>query len=280
MNLSDILDHRSPPEPWSEGDNIPWNDVDFSRRMLREHLTQSHDLASRRSEKIVAHVDWIHRELLSGNPTAVLDLGCGPGLYASRFVRQGQRCVGIDFSPTSIEYARAQADAERLPVDYIQADIRAADYGTDFGIVMLIFGEFNVFKPTDAAHILRKAYASLSAGGRLLLEAHDYDAIRQFGSRPVSWYAAESGLFSDSPHICLQENFWDANIAAVTRRYFIVDAATGEVTRYAQSLKAYTADEYRAALQAAGFCEVRFYPSLHGEKDPSQSDLLAISARK
>ncbi len=280
MRLEDILACNSPPEPWAEGDNIPWNDVGFSRRMLREHITQSHDLASRRSEKIDTHVDWIHRELLRGKPTAVLDLGCGPGLYASRLARYGHRCVGIDFSPASIEYARAQAAEERLPVDYIQADIRAADYGTGFGIAMLIFGEFNVFKPTDAARILRKAHASLSAGGMLLLEAHTYDAIRQFGSRRASWYAAESGLFSDSPHICLQENFWDANIAAVTRRYFIVDAVTGEVTRCAQSLKAYTADEYRAALQAAGFREVRFYPSLHGEKDPSQPDLLVITARK
>ena len=248
--------------------------------MLREHLTQSHDLASRRSEKIDAPVDWIHRELLRGKPTAVLDLGCGPGLYASRLARQGHHCVGIDFSPASIEYARARAVEERLPVDYIQADIRAAEFGTDFGIAMLIFGEFNVFKPRDAARILRKAQGSLSTGGMLLLEAHTYDAVRQFGSRQASWYAAEGGLFSDSPHICLQENFWDANIAAVTRRYFIVDAATGEVARYAQSIKAYTADEYRAALQAAGFREVRFYPSLLEKEDPLQPDLLAITARK
>ena len=27
------------PEPWDEGDNIPWNEPGFSRRMLREHLT-------------------------------------------------------------------------------------------------------------------------------------------------------------------------------------------------------------------------------------------------
>ena len=292
LNLQDILARDIPPDPWphqgpdqgpgqrTDGDNIPWNDVDFSRRMLREHLTQSHDLASRRSEKIDAHVDWIHRELLRGKPTAALDLGCGPGLYTSRLARHGHHCVGIDFSPASIEYARAQADEERLPVDYIQEDIRTAIYGTGFGIAMLIFGEFNVFKPTDAACILRKAYGALSAGGMLLLEAHTYDAIRQFGSRRASWYAAESGLFSDLPHICLQENFWDANIAAVTRRYFIVDAATGEVTRYAQSLKAYTTDEYRAALQAGGFREVRYYPSLHGRKDTSQPDLLAITAQK
>ncbi|MCP4589836.1 MAG: hypothetical protein GY842_03755 [bacterium] len=28
------------PAPWSEGDNITWNDPEFSERMLIEHLTQ------------------------------------------------------------------------------------------------------------------------------------------------------------------------------------------------------------------------------------------------
>ena len=44
MRLGDIIT-RSQPLPWSEGDNIPWNDPDFSSRMLIEHLTQGHDAA-------------------------------------------------------------------------------------------------------------------------------------------------------------------------------------------------------------------------------------------
>ena len=78
VKLLELFVRQIPPESWSEGDNIPWNDPGFSRRMLREHLTQSHDLASRRSEKINEQVDWIHREILSAKPTEILDLCCGP----------------------------------------------------------------------------------------------------------------------------------------------------------------------------------------------------------
>ena len=280
MKLSDILARKSPPEPWSEGDNIPWNEPGFSRRMLREHLTQSHDLASRRSEKIDAHVDWIHREVLYGSPSKILDLGCGPGLYSSRLARLGHRCIGIDFSPASMEYARKQAVKEDLFCEYIQADIRSAEYGSGYGLVMLIFGEFNVFKPEDATRILLKAHKALDASGVLLLEAHTSGAMREFGLRPASWYSAASGLFSDSPHLYLQENFWDAESETVTRRYFVVDASTGEVAQYAQSLKAYADEQYRAVLEGAGFADVRFHPSLVGMEDPSQSNLLVITARK
>ena len=275
-----MLSREIPPEPWAEGDNIPWNEPGFSRRMLREHLSQSHDLASRRYEKIDAHVKWIHREVLSGRPAKILDLGCGPGLYTSRLARLGHRCTGIDYSPASIEYASKQATEEGLSCDYIQADIRTAEYGSGYGLAMLIFGEFNVFKPVDVERILAKAYAALDTGGMLLLEAHTDEAVRGFGLRPASWHSEESGLFSDSPHICLQENFWDAEAAVVTRRYFVVDASTGEVARYAQSLMVYTEEQYRAALEKAGFKAVRFLSSLIGREDPSQPDLLAITARK
>ena len=280
MKLEDIFSRRLPPEPWSEGDNIPWNEPGFSRRMLREHLSQSHDLASRRSEKMDAHVDWIHHEAISGSPSKILDLGCGPGLYSSRLARLGHRCVGIDFSPASVEYAREQADKERLDCDYIHADIRSAEYGSDFGLALLIFGEFNVFKPADAARILRKAHDALNESGVLLLEAHTNEAILEFGARPALWYSTESGLFSESPHLCLQENFWDADAGVVTRRYFIIDSSTGEVTRYAQSLKAYTDEQYGDMLERAGFADVRFLPSLMGREDASQSNLLVITARK
>ena len=280
MKLRDIFTRKSPPEPWSEGDNIPWSNPGFSRRMLREHLAQSHDLASRRSDKIDAHVEWIHREILSGCPTKILDLGCGPGLYASRLARLGHRCVGIDFSPASMEYAKEQAASENLSCGYLHADIRFTEYGYGYGLAMLIFGEFNVFKPADAVRIMGKAHAALDEGGVLLLEAHTSEAVREFGLRPASWYSAESGLFSDSPHLCLQENFWDTESETVTRRYFIVDAASEEVSRYAQSLKAYTDEQYRAILENAGFADVRFHDSLTGRKDPSQSSLLVITARK
>ena len=280
MRLRDIFARRSPPEPWSEGDNIPWSNPGFSRRMLQEHLAQSHDLASRRSEKIDAHVEWIHREVLSGSPTKILDLGCGPGLYASRLARLGHRCVGIDFSPASMEYAKEQAASENLSCGYLHADIRFTEYGSGYGLAMLIFGEFNVFKPSDATRILAKTHAALNEGGVLLLEAHTNEAIREFGLRPASWYASESGLFSDLPYLCLQENFWDAESETVTRRYFIVDASTGEVARYAQSPKAYTDEQYRSVLEDVGFADVRFYASLIGKEDASQSNLLAITARK
>jgi hypothetical protein len=83
MTLHYIIKRTPRPEPWSESEKIPWNDPEFSRRMLREHLDQSHNLASRKKEKIEKHLDWIHNSILKGKPSNVLDLACGPGFYTS-----------------------------------------------------------------------------------------------------------------------------------------------------------------------------------------------------
>lgn len=278
-NLLGIVRRHPAPEPWSEGEKIPWHDPDFSRRMLREHLSQDHDAASRRFEIVDEHVDWIHHAVLDGQPTRILDLGCGPGLYTSRLARHGHTCVGIDFAPASIAYARERAEEGGLDCTYVHADIREADYGAGFGLVMFIYGEFNVFRSGDARTILEKARTALAPGGVLLLEPHTFAAVRRQGKLPATWYSSAGGLFSDQPHLCLEESFWDDEGRVATARYFIIDASTGDVTRYASSMQAYTDEEYQSLLAECGFIGVEFHASLSGSPQ-AQGDLLVIVAEK
>lgn len=267
MSLNDIVKRSPVPEPWSEGEKIPWDDPEFSRRMLAEHLTDAHDLASRRATTIDTHVDWIEHVTLNGQQSNILDLGCGPGLYTSRLAERGHTCVGIDFSPASIDHAIQTATTRQLDCRYQLADVRKAEFGDGFDLVMMIFGEFNVFRPADAGLILDKARAALMPGGRLLLEVHTIEAIERMGTTAASWRSTERGLFSDRPHIRLEEAFWDADRQIATERFYIIDAASATVTRYAQSVQAYTDSEYGAMLANSGFTLDQIYPSLNGIAD-------------
>ena len=280
LKLLDIINRQRVPQPWAEGEKIPWNDPDFSGRMLKEHLSQEHDAASRRFEIIDRHIGWIHEQVLERNPTRILDLGCGPGLYTSRLAKLGHSCVGIDFSPASIAYAREQAENEHLDCSYVQQDIRTAEYGNEFGLVMSIFGEFNVFRPGEARDILEKAYFALVPGGFLLIEPHTFEVVLKIGQRSCSWYSTENGLFSDKPHLCLQENFWDPEENVAIERFYVIDAVTGEVTRHSATTQAYTDEEYQSLLAECGFDKIEFFTSLDGGTNGSGEDLIAILSQK
>jgi SAM-dependent methyltransferase len=280
VRIADIVKRIAQPQPWSEGDKIPWNEPEFSERMLREHLSQDHDLASRRAAIVETHVDWIHNRLLNGEPSRILDLGCGPGLYSSRLAKLGHRCTGIDFSPASIRHANEQAAREQLSCTYIHGDIRNADFDSGHDLVMFVFGEFNVFRPTDTETILQKAHRALAPGGTLLFEPHRFSAVEQIGAQPASWHTAETGLFSSEPYLTLQENIWNAEAKTATTRFFVIDAATDNVRQMTQTMQAYTDDEYRHMLDEAGFTAIEFLPSFETSEDNCRDSLMLIEAQR
>ncbi len=280
MDLFDLVARTAIPIPWAEGDNIPWDEPGFSARMLEEHLSQAHDKASRRFEIIDRQIERIHHEVLGQRPSRVLDLACGPGFYTNRLAKLGHSCVGIDYSPAAIVYAAEEAELEDLECCYVLDDIRKAKYGGNYNLAMLLFGEFNVFRPEDARLLLCKAHKALLEGGVLLLEPHTFAALRRIGSRSPEWFTNSSGLFSEEPHLCLVENSWDSAQHTATVRYFVIDAATAEVSRFAHTFQAYTEADYRDVLEDCGFTDVIFYPSLGGEEEDPPGDLIVVQCRK
>lgn len=126
--------------------------------MLRNHLAQDHDWASRRFAIIEQHIAYIDR-LLPGERSRILDLGCGPGLYTHGLAKLGHQCTGVDFSPASIRYAKVAAASESLSVRYELADVREFAPPGDFDLVMMLFGELNVFRENEARRLIGEAFA-------------------------------------------------------------------------------------------------------------------------
>ena len=210
----------------------------------------------------------------------VLDLGCGPGLYAQRLARKGCECVGVDFSPASIRYASEAAATAGLDCRYIRCDLRKQDFGCGFDLVMMIYGQFNVFPRNRGLEILKKAHGALKPGGLLLLEVQSRGQIQHGGKQAPSWYTAQSGLFSGAPHLVLQENFWEVDAGASTTRFSIIDGQTGTVSSYALSNEAYTEHELTDVLRLAGFKDVKRFPSLSGIAVAGEEDLPVVVARR
>jgi SAM-dependent methyltransferase len=278
MNDNKLMDIMKPAPPgeslWSGAYKIPWNDASFSRRMLKEHLTQSHAMASRKREAIRSQAAWLAERFLGHGKGKVLDLGCGPGLYAPHLTEAGHEYVGIDFSPASIEHAR-QNFAVKNRCEFRLDDVCEAAFGQDFDLAMMLYGEINVFSADSCARILAKAYKALKPGGRLFLEAHTPEAVREIG-RGHTWYKSAGGLFSPEPHVCLTENHWYGDQAVALQIFHVIDLAACSLQTYRSTNQAYEKDEYKSLLQAAGFDQVEFHPDWLSHSEA----MLALSAIK
>jgi ubiquinone/menaquinone biosynthesis C-methylase UbiE len=276
MFENDLMDIMKPAPPaeslWQGAHKIPWDDPQFSKRMLREHLTQDHGMASRKSGAIAEQAAWIAGRLLGGGPRKLLDLGCGPGLYAPHLTAVGHIYQGIDFGPASIEYAERNF-SQKGQCEFTLGDVRQADFGQGHDLVMMLFGEINVFSPGECAHILGKAHTALKPGGRLFLEAHTFDAVREIG-HGSSWYKSSGGLFSDAPHVCLTENHWYESQAVALQMFHVVDLESCKLQTYRSANQAYDQDEYQSMLRKAGFSQVEFHQDWPAHNDA----LLAVSA--
>ena len=105
LNLDKLLHLQQKPDPFTPGEPLFWNDPHISKQMLEVHLNPDIEAASRRPETIDRTVSWLIETLGLKTGASLLDLGCGPGLYTSRFARAGFHVTGVDYSRRSIEYA-------------------------------------------------------------------------------------------------------------------------------------------------------------------------------
>lgn len=239
---------------WSGAYKIPWDDPDFSRRMLAEHLSQNHDMASRRVEWIDKQVAWIHGYLLGGQPSSILDLGCGPGFYSHRLAARGHRCQGIDFGPASIEYAQ-QHNPTPSQCTFVLGDIRHASFGGPYDLAMMLFGEFNVFAPAEVSAILQGVRAILHPKGRLILETQTPGIVEQASHCEPSEQQCESGLFSDQPYRCRTESRWLPDEDVTVQTFSVMETANNQTRVYRSTTKAWSDHDLMELLTDAGFHE-------------------------
>jgi 2-polyprenyl-3-methyl-5-hydroxy-6-metoxy-1,4-benzoquinol methylase len=116
--------------------------------MLAAHLDVTSDAASRNRNTIKKTVKWINSMI---PPQArILDLGCGPGLYAEEFALRGHSVTGIDISNRSIDYAKQHAQEAGLTIDYYSQDYLSAPLKGKYDVIHMtgprkttVFRDFN-----------------------------------------------------------------------------------------------------------------------------------------
>jgi SAM-dependent methyltransferase len=255
------------PRPWVGGGNLPWDEPGFSERMLREHLDESHGAASRVTAERKRQIEWLWQKLNLQPDSHLLDVTCGPGLYAVELARRGCRVTGLDFSPAAIDYARNLARSEGVAARcrFTEQDVRRMGEALDdtaFDAALLLYGQLAVFTKAEAQSLLAEIARRLRPGGRLCVELLDRDKVDKRDS--TWWFTNDTGLWDDRPFLHLGERFWDEEAQMSLERYYIIHLESGDLTEVLLCDQAYTVADIQTMFVGAGFQAVELYPAWDG----------------
>jgi SAM-dependent methyltransferase len=120
---------------------------------------------------------------------SILDLGCGEGFFARRFLQLGAgRVVGVDISPAMIDLAEAHERERPLGIEYICADVKdLGDIGR-FDIVVAAYLLHYSRTEHEMGRMCERVVSHLPAAGRFVTlnenpdqAAEAYAGYEQYG---------------------------------------------------------------------------------------------------
>lgn len=250
------------PQLYASSTGEFWNDEHISKGMLAAHLNPQEDAATRKHEFLDRSVQWISKIAPPAQYKSLLDLGCGPGLYAQRFHKAGYRVAGVDFSSRSIAYAKEQAIQQNSPIEYHYQNYLTIDYKNQFDVVTLIYCDYAVLPKADRLLLLNKIYKALRQNGKFIVDVFT-PKMRKKESR--TWQCHEEGGFwCEKPHICLEAVYqYDDEDATELRQCVVVTD---------ESIKCYniwdhffTKEKLLSEIQTVGFSSFEFYGDVAGK---------------
>lgn len=267
---------RKPPlfEP---GEPRFWDDPHISKSMLKAHLDPSHAAASRRPEIIDATIDHLFASGFLREGLRVLDLGCGPGLYAERMARRGARVVGVDISERSLDYARNSAAQAGLDIDYRHMNFLDMDFEHEFDVAIQIYGELCVFSNEMRDKLLRAVCRALKAGGVFIFDVTTR-TLRTKKGISNRWYLSDGGFWRPGRHLVLEQGYDYPEKDVWLDQCIVIDEMGLKV--YRNWYHDYSMETLEPVLKAAGFVVEKVWDDLTGTQYTGAGDWLAVAARR
>ena len=277
--ISQLIELQPKPAPFTPGEALFWDDAHISSQMLEAHLNPDIDAASRRLETIDRSVNWLIETLGLKPGVSILDLGCGPGLYASRFARAGLQVTGVDASRRSMEYAINDASENRLNIHFRYQNYLELDDENQYQAAFLIYGDLCPLNPEARSRLLMNIHRALQPGGNFVLDVSTREHRKRYGNKN-GWYALESGFWKPGPHLVLEQGF-DYPEQSIWLDQYIVIEADGAVSVYRNWFQDYTSESITAELAQAGFSVESLWGDLTGTPYTPDSEWIGlVTSRK
>lgn len=277
IDIQALKDAIKTPEIWKQSTSKFWDDEYISLQMLNSHLDPEIEAASRTRKQIEAETSFIINYTGMDENKVVVDLGCGPGLYAVEFAKTGAMVTGIDYSIRSINYALEKVTSIYKNTDFIHMNYLDLDYKDTFDIATLIFYDFCVLSTNNQNILLSNIHRALRPGGIFIF---DVVTENRKTSESTSVRVFEKGGFwSPEPYIeILKTSFYEEPKTEGMQYTIIAEDGETRVIRLYHRL--FGLEDITSMLNDNRFKVENIYKNLQGQPLNEDSDTFGIIARK
>lgn len=261
--IKELVKYATKPKLYAPSTSSFWDDEHISKGILEAHLNPSWDAATRKPEFLDKSVNWISKIAPSSQYTLLLDLGCGPGLYAERFHSAGYSVTGVDFSKRSIAYAKDQMLHNKSNIVYHYQNYLTIDYMEQFDVITLIYCDYAALSYSNRLILLRKVYQALKPNGKFIFDV--FTPLMRKDENHSWQYFEKGGFYSEKPHFCLEAVYhYDDEDNTELRQTIVITKET--VNCYNIWDHFFTKEALLSEIQTAGFNKFEFYGDIAGKE--------------
>ena len=273
--IKNWIDMLARPKAYEPGAEL-WNDTHISQGMMKAHLDPDLDAASYKLNTIKAICKHLPASTGIKEGAEIVDLGCGPGLYAKELCQMGYRVTGIDLSENSLRYAR-ELNKGMQAVFY--HDSYTKPFGNScFDAALFIYEDYGVLPPKDRQRVIDNVYRALKPGGWFALDVCSMKAFQHRKKNAAfRWEAAQSGFWRPHPYILLEHTHIYDDIPAICDMYGVIDH---DMTVYRVWQTFFTPDTISQEMHAGGFAVRSIWGNLQGEPITDDSTAIGILCQK
>ncbi|WP_324825369.1 class I SAM-dependent methyltransferase [Sinanaerobacter sp. ZZT-01] len=275
--LNQIRKILEKPPLYAKSEAAFWNDEHISKQMLKAHLDPEFEGASRKLDFIEKSVTWISTLVPSSKHPLLLDVGCGPGIYAEKFSKGKYQVTGIDFSRRSIEYAKQSAQAQGLSISYFYENYLIMDLKQHFDFATMIYCDYGALSTVDRRIIMKKVYQHLKPGGKFLLDVFSMAKYNDFQEMRTWEICRNGGFWNENEYIILNGNYKYSDAVTLEQISIISNDKT---TAYYLWNTYFTKETLIKEAEQSGFHVCKVFGNVAGDSYHKDNFTLAILLEK
>lgn len=260
------------PSPFQEGNMTLWDNEYIAQSVLKKHLDKNIDSGTRKESTVISTIQWIDK--IISQKGKMLDVGCGPGLYADLLQNCGFKYHGIDISKYQVEYAKKKSKYEDTIFEVV--DFRKLSLSNCYDCVLMLYGIYSFYKFEERIELLKIIKDALLPGGSVIVETFTkYHYLNRRESRDWT-YIEKNGFWSNEPYLELNAFYRFDDLELV-----LVQAAkiNSDVKVWNSWIQIFTVEKLQMEFRIAGFTQFEIFSSCTGDAYNENSEVLCMVAR-